>query len=109
MSCERTPAGWVVIIGRLAARPTVRATAGGDRMAVLRIVTTCGQLDAADDALEYELIAFDQLAERASEMARGRLIYAEGHLQAGEDADPAVFLHRLTSLAPTWPAEVPPA
>ena len=78
----------VTLIGRIAADPDVRFTADGAPVVRLRVATHY------QDRTDYHtLVAFGQQAKFAAEfLTKGRLIYAEGRLQArqwtSEDGTP---------------------
>jgi single-strand DNA-binding protein len=77
----------VILIGRLAADPEVRATASGTHVANLRLVTNtyAGKQDdgtAREHTEFHSLVVFGRTAEIAGEYLRkGRLLYAEGRCQ----------------------------
>lgn len=85
----------VILIGRLAADPDVRATAGGSHVTSLRLATnTYGGRDedgARKEHTEFhQLVVFGKQAEVAADFLRkGRLLFADGRLQTrsweGED------------------------
>ena len=68
----------VTLIGRLAADPDLRFTADGSAVARLRVATHY------QDRTDYHtLVAFGQQAKFAAEyLTKGRLVHAEGRLQA---------------------------
>lgn len=88
---EPTPGQRGVLIGRLAGTPTMR-TAGGGRMATLRITITGTE--------EHVLTAFGPLVERLGSLTTGQLIYAEGRWQAREGSPPELVVDTLTPLNP---------
>jgi single-strand DNA-binding protein len=77
----------VILIGRLAADPDVRATATGTHVANLRLATNT-YAGREDDGTRREhtdyhsLVVFGKTAEFAAEhLRKGRLVYAEGRSQ----------------------------
>lgn len=68
----------VQLIGRLAADPEVRPTANGGQVGTLRIATNW------QDRTEYHtLVVFGSQAKFAGDyLTKGRLVFAEGRLQA---------------------------
>ena len=77
----------VILIGRLAADPEVRATPGGLQVANVRVATnTYAGKDDLGNKKEHtdfhSLVLFGRQAEIAGEYLRkGRLVYADGRLQ----------------------------
>jgi single-strand DNA-binding protein len=77
----------VILIGRLAADPDVRATATGTHVANLRLVTNtfAGREDDGTRREHTEfhaLVVFGKSAEFAAEhLRKGRFVYAEGRSQ----------------------------
>jgi single-stranded DNA-binding protein len=82
MSSEGTPGGRAILVGRVVAVPTLRATAGGYCMATLRIATSHAGPDAEGRTEEHRLIVFGRLAESLGSLPEGRVVYAEGRWQA---------------------------
>ncbi len=96
---EPTPGQRGVLIGRLAAASTLRTTAGGGRMATLRIT-----LKGTED---YVLTAFGLLVEGLESLAAGSLLYAEGRWQAREGGPPELLVDTLTPLTTHRPHDQP--
>lgn len=77
----------VILIGRLAADPDVRATATGTHIATLRLATNTYAGKEEDGTTRehtdfHSLVVFGKRAEFAAEnLRKGRLIYAEGRSQ----------------------------
>ena len=77
----------VILVGRLAADPEVRATANGTHVANLRLVTnTYGGRDDEGNRKEesefHTLVLFGKQAQVAGDhLAKGRLLYADGRLR----------------------------
>jgi single-strand DNA-binding protein len=77
----------VILVGRLAADPEVRATANGTHVANLRLVTNTysGRDDDGNRKEESEfhtLVLFGKQAQVAGDhLAKGRLLYADGRLR----------------------------
>ncbi|HZU17693.1 MAG TPA: single-stranded DNA-binding protein [Candidatus Dormibacteraeota bacterium] len=75
----------VILIGRLAADPDVRATPSGTHVASLRLATRRMRPDDAGGRQEevefHDLVVFGRQAEiAASYLRKGRLLYADGRL-----------------------------
>jgi single-strand DNA-binding protein len=77
----------VILVGRLAADPELRATTSGKHVANLRLVTnTYGGRDEGGNRREHSefhnLVLFGRQAEIAGDhLAKGRLLYVDGRLQ----------------------------
>jgi single-strand DNA-binding protein len=66
----------VELIGRLAAAPELRFTPSGLAVCTLRVATNVG-----DTAEYHDVTAWGTLAETCAQyLARGRLVYVDGHL-----------------------------
>jgi single-strand DNA-binding protein len=94
----------VILVGRLAADPDVKATPKGLHVAKLRIATnTYGGKDEAGNAKEitefHNLVVFGRQAEIAGEYLRkGRLVCADGRLQTSSWEDSSGQKHRTTEV-----------
>ncbi|HEV2953993.1 MAG TPA: single-stranded DNA-binding protein [Candidatus Dormibacteraeota bacterium] len=85
----------VILVGRLAADPEVRATQTGMHVANLRVVTNsyAGKDEGGkrqEEAEFHRLVIFGRQAEIAGEhLRKGRLIFANGRLRTSswEDAE----------------------
>ena len=91
----------VTLVGRLTRDPEVHETAGGGRLANLRLVTT--EVRKAEDGTRKEevqyhsVIAFGRLGEVCSDyLQKGRLVYIEGKLRTRE-WDGKDGIHRYTT------------
>jgi single-strand DNA-binding protein len=84
----------VALIGRLAADPDMRSTTDGGPVARLRLATHW------QDRTEYHtLVAFGPQARFAGDyLTRGRLVYAEGRLQARQWTAEDGATHRTTEV-----------
>lgn len=77
----------VILVGRLAADPDVRATAAGVHVATLRLVTNTFAGREEDGTRRehtdfHALVVFGKSAEFAADhLRKGRLVYAEGRSQ----------------------------
>jgi single-strand DNA-binding protein len=77
----------VILLGRLAADPDIRATASGTHVANMRLVTnTYAGRDEDGGRREHtefhSLVVFGRSAEFAAEhLRRGRIVYVEGRTQ----------------------------
>jgi len=82
------------LIGRLAADPEVRLTANGGQVGTLRVATSW------QDRTEYHtLVVFGSQAKFAGEyLAKGRLVFAEGRLQARQWTAQDGTQHRTTEV-----------
>jgi len=84
----------VILVGRLATDPDVKAAANGTHVAKFRLVTNsyAGKDDDGtrkEHAEFHSLVMFGRLAEVAGDYLRkGKLIYADGRLQTSSWEDP---------------------
>lgn len=70
----------VILIGRLAADPDMRATTAGDPVAQMRLAT-----NGPEHADFHSVVAFGSQAKFAGDyLSKGRLVYTEGRLQTRE-------------------------
>ena len=66
----------VILVGRLTADPVLRFTSSGLPVASVRLVT-----NDREEPEYHDLVLWRQLAELAAKyLAKGRLVYVEGHL-----------------------------
>jgi single-strand DNA-binding protein len=66
----------VTLLGRLTADPVLRFTSSGVAVSNIRLVT-----NDRDEPEYHDLVLWRQLAELAAKyLAKGRLVYVEGHL-----------------------------
>ena len=84
----------VILVGRLANDPDVKAVASGTYVTKFRLVTNSYAGKDEDGARKehaefHSLVLFGRLAEVAGEFLRkGKLIYVDGRLQTGSWEDP---------------------